>query len=240
MELETTGDAADGGTVTRRRAIKIGSAVGVTGLVGGLGLQLAGQASALADTVFSAANASITTADGNIDAVNIQPSGSVTWQNMTTLPQSAFFEIVVANNASFVNDDTTSDNAATITEEQDITNQERSASENFTLTQYDLLADSSYDSGDLLGISLIGDGTAPFTASDFEAETEGTTEETTVNLQLTVGLYEEADLLTSLESATPLIEATDSTQFIVSVTHAEDELTFDIVAQTSVESGTEV
>lgn len=222
--------------VSRRRALKIGSAVTTTAITGVVGFHLVGRATASAEASFAAGDVSITTADRQIDHINVEPDGDVTWSALSEIPQSAVFELVVANNSDFEDfDDDDGANASTIIEEQavDDENQAHSGSQRFELAVYDILDDASYEGG-----GLLGDATAPFTADDFEAETETTTEETPVYLQLTVGLYEEEGVL-SLEDPEPIIEAVDTADFTVSVTHAEGDLTYTIDANTSVESETE-
>ncbi|WP_306056437.1 hypothetical protein [Natronococcus wangiae] len=225
---------ADAPALSRRRALRIGSASVAAAAIGAAGFELMGRASASADVVFTADNAAITTADGSIDAVTVKPSGSVEWSDLSEVPRSAFFELQVADNEQFADDGDTS--ASTIVEEQDTDgeNRNRSGEQRFDLAEYDLLDDDSYEGGGFLGGS-----SAPFSEDDFSEESESQTAETTVWLRLVVGLYEEDGIL-GLEDPDVIIEDEAETEFTVSVTHAEGELTFTVDANTGVESDTEV
>ena len=146
---------------------------------------------------FTASDVSISTNDGQISAVTVQPDFDASWSNLDAGVHNLGYQIEVSDDGS--NWETLA--VATI----DCSNPNADFSCGATSgsqavyqgnVQYDLLADGDYQSG-----------TSPFSASDFSAS-EGTSETTTVHLRITISVDDDSGNLVEETTVTRTFEVT--------------------------------
>lgn len=164
---------------------------------------------------FTASDVAISTNDGQISSVTVQPDFDASWSNLDTGVDNVGYTIEVSDDGSnweslvIATVDCSNPNA-------DFSCGVTSGTETIYQgnVQYDLLADGDYQSG-----------TSPFSASDFSAS-EGSTETTTVHLRITLSVDDSNGNLVK--------ETTVTRTFDVTVTNTDGSISISGIMGTGV------
>lgn len=172
MTKEPIAEAEDGGPTTRRRLLRTAGALGAVGLTASVFGELTG-GRAIAATL-RASDVSLSSDDGTITGLTVEPSVDVTWSGLDAPPQSVVLTTIVS-------DPNDAQVAHTFAEQQfDASSSTYSGSQTVPMTTQSIL------------------GGTPFRASDFESTNDGQTNERSVRVE--VGVRMELADGTSAES----------------------------------------